>query len=62
MEDGTEAVISGGDAASDICFWIHPVDPALSTIIAGDKDLGLYVQDLEGNTLQIHPDGKVVSG
>jgi uncharacterized repeat protein (TIGR02543 family) len=37
----------------DMCFWIHPTDPTLSTIITSDKGAGkLFVYDLAGTTLQ----------
>ncbi len=37
----------------DMCFWIHPVDPTLSTIITADKAAGdLFVYDLAGSPLQ----------
>ncbi|MFN8376831.1 MAG: phytase [Anaerolineae bacterium] len=39
---------------TDIAIWIHPTDPALSTIIGTDKRPGggLMVYDLDGNLLQ----------
>lgn len=37
----------------DMCVWIHPQDPALSTIITADKAANrLFVYDLQGNVLQ----------
>src|SRR5688572_19273536 len=36
----TEPVPHIGDAADDLAIWIHPTDPALSTIIATDKTPG----------------------
>jgi 3-phytase len=42
----------------DMCIWVHPTDPALSTIIAADKSANmLFVYDLEGRTLQSIADG-----
>lgn len=42
----------------DMCIWIHPTDPALSTIIASDKTADmLFVYDLDGNTIQSIADG-----
>lgn len=40
----------------DMCIWVHPLDAALSLIIAADKyaDM-LFVYDLEGKTLQSIP-------
>lgn len=40
----------------DICIWVHPLDAALSLIIAADKYAGmLFVYDLDGKTLQSIP-------
>lgn len=37
----------------DMCFWVHPTDPALSTIITADKAANcLFVYDLKGDLLQ----------
>jgi myo-inositol-hexaphosphate 3-phosphohydrolase len=37
----------------DMCFWLHPSDEALSTIITSDKSANrLFVYDLAGATLQ----------
>ena len=37
----------------DMCIWLHPTDPALSTVITSDKYAGaIFVYDLEGNLLQ----------
>lgn len=37
----------------DMCVWVHPQDPALSTIITADKEAGqLFVYDLQGEVLQ----------
>jgi 3-phytase len=48
----TQPVPSGTDAADDPAIWIHPTDPALSTIIGTDKTSGLVVYDLDGAILQ----------
>lgn len=48
----TAPVHHGGDAADDACVWIHPSDPALSTVIGDDKQGGLLVYDLAGVELQ----------
>lgn len=53
----TPPVDSSGDAADDPAIWVHPVDPALSLVIATDKKSGLYVYDTDGNLLQTLPDG-----
>jgi len=48
----TDPVHSGGDSADDMCVWIHPTDPALSTIIGADKNGGMSVYDLTGHEIQ----------
>lgn len=55
----TPPVDSPGDAADDPAIWVHPVDPALSLVIATDKQRGLYVYDVDGNLLQTLPDGRM---
>jgi len=38
----------------DMCIWVHPTDPALSTIITSDKHAGiLFVYDMNGKAIQI---------
>jgi len=54
----TEPVPNDGDAADDLCLWIHPEDPELSTVIGTDKKGGLAVYDLTGRQLQYVPDGR----
>jgi myo-inositol-hexaphosphate 3-phosphohydrolase len=56
----TDPVSSGGDAADDPAIWIHPTDPALSTIIGTDKTAtgGLVVYDLSGRRLFFYADGR----
>src|SRR5688572_21968819 len=40
----------------DMCIWVHPSDPSLSSIISSDKKANrLFVYDLEGRTLQSIP-------
>src|SRR5688572_292639 len=40
----------------DMCFWVHPTDPSLSTVIVTDKFAGrIYVYDLAGSLLQELP-------
>lgn len=40
----------------DMCVWIHPTDPAKSTVITSDKAASkLFVYDLDGKTLQTIP-------
>jgi len=53
----TEPVPSQGDAADDPAIWVHPADPAQSTIIATDKKGGLIVYDLSGHRIQYVQDG-----
>ena len=49
----TEPVPDAGDAADDAAIWVHPTDPALSTIIGTNKDGGgLAVYDLTGSQVQ----------
>ena len=48
----TDPVPSNGDAADDAAIWVHPDDPALSTIIGTDKEGGLAVYDLSGSQIQ----------
>jgi 3-phytase len=57
----TPPVDSAGDAADDPAIWVHPVDPALSLVIATDKQSGLYVYDADGNLLQTLPDGRMIN-
>src|SRR5215216_5071181 len=53
----TEPVPHSGDSADDPAIWVHPTDPAQSTIIGTDKHGGLAVYDLTGTQLQYLPDG-----
>ena len=46
----------GGDA-DDPAIWVHPDDPASSTIIGTDKLGGLAVYDLDGDQIQYLADG-----
>ncbi len=40
----------------DMCVWVHPKDPAQSTVITSDKSAGkLFVYDLEGALVQTVP-------
>lgn len=57
----TAPVHHGEDAADDPCIWIHPSDPALSTIIGTDKQDGggLIVYDLQGKVIQFTGDGRM---
>jgi len=47
----TEPVGHDGDAADDPAIWIHPTDPASSTIIGTDKQGAIEVYDLAGDRL-----------
>lgn len=43
----------GAGDQDDMCIWIHPGDPSLSTVITADKDASrIFVYDLSGNTIQ----------
>jgi 3-phytase len=55
----TPPVATWGDAADDPAIWLHPDDSARSLVIATDKNLGLYLYDLEGRLLQTLPDGRM---
>ncbi|WP_369135590.1 phytase [Modestobacter sp. I12A-02662] len=55
----TEPVPHDGDAADDAAVWVNPVDPAMSAIVATDKQGGLIVYDLDGEAVQYLPVGEV---
>ncbi len=55
----TDPVPNAGDAADDPAIWIHPSDPALSTVIGTDKAGGIAVYDLAGRSIQYRPDGQM---
>ncbi|MEO1713746.1 MAG: phytase, partial [Bacteroidota bacterium] len=55
----TQEVDSRGDAADDSAIFVHPITPALSTIIATDKQRGLMVYDLYGRLLYDYPVGRI---
>lgn len=55
----TPAVETWGDAADDPAIWVHPRNPEKSLVIATDKNLGLYVYDLDGRLLQTRADGRM---
>lgn len=55
----TEPVAMPGDAADDPAIWVHPVDPARSTLIGTNKQGGLYVYNLDGATSQYLEDGQM---
>ncbi len=55
----TPAVATWGDAADDPAIWVNPRDPAKSVVLATDKNLGLYVYDLDGKLLQTVADGRM---
>ncbi len=48
----TDPVPHSRDAADDPVIWVHPSDPAASTIIGTDKKGGIGVYDLTGRQLQ----------
>jgi len=54
----TQPVPHSGDAADDPAIWLHPTDPAKSTIIGTDKLGGLAVHDLQGQQLQYYADSQ----
>ena len=56
----TEPVPSPGDAADDPAIWVHPEDPARSTVIGTDKaGGGLAVYGLDGRQIQYLPCGRM---
>jgi 3-phytase len=55
----TPAAQTWGDAADDPAIWVNPRDAAKSVVIATDKNLGLYVYDLDGKLLQTTTDGRM---
>jgi two-component system, OmpR family, sensor kinase len=55
----TKPVPHAGDAADDPAIWLHPDDPARSTIIGTDKRGGIAVYDLSGRELQYLPNGRL---
>lgn len=52
----TPTVVLSDPAANDqddMCAWVHPTDPARSTVITSDKAANkLFVYDLDGKTVQ----------
>ena len=54
----TTPVPHSGDAADDASIWVHPTDPAQSTIIGTDKQGGLAVYGLDGQQIQYIAGGK----
>jgi 3-phytase len=52
----TPSVVLSDPAANDqddMCVWVHPTDPAKSTVITSDKAANkLFVYDLDGKTVQ----------
>jgi 3-phytase len=55
----TTQVPHAGDAADDPAVWVHPSNPALSTVIGTDKKGGLAIYDLNGQQIQYLPDGSM---
>ncbi|MEL6360778.1 MAG: phytase [Pseudomonadota bacterium] len=55
----TAEVESVGDAADDPAIWINEANPAASRILGTDKQSGLHVYDLGGESVQFLPTGKV---
>lgn len=54
----TDSTGGQGDAADDPAFWRAP-DPSASRILGTDKDVGLYVYDLDGETIQFLQIGRM---
>ena len=55
----TMPMAHAGDAADDPAIWHNPRDPKASLIIGTDKQGGLHVYDMAGQSLQFVPDGKM---
>lgn len=55
----TTPVESLDDAADDPAIWINKANPASSLILGTDKQAGLYVYDLQGETVQFLPTGRL---
>lgn len=55
----TDVMPNFGDAADDPAIWVHPGDPLQSIVIGTNKQSGLHVFDLDGNTLQVLADGRM---
>jgi 3-phytase len=53
----TIPVPGGADGADDPAIWVHPSDPAQSTVIGTDKFGGLAVYSLDGTQIQYLTDG-----
>ena len=53
----TQPVPAVGDAADDPAIWVHPSNPALSTIIGTQKQGGVVVYSLDGKEIQYLRDG-----
>ncbi|MBV9788503.1 MAG: phytase [Chloroflexi bacterium] len=55
----TDPMPQAGDSADDPAIWIHPSDPAQSTIIATNKQGGIFVYNLAGDEIQRRTDGNM---
>ncbi|MEM6413509.1 MAG: phytase [Pseudomonadota bacterium] len=55
----TSEVASKGDAADDPAIWVHPDNSAKSLILGTDKQAGLYVYTLTGDSVQFLPVGRL---
>jgi 3-phytase len=55
----TDKVVSIGDAADDLSFWINSKDPLQSLIIATDKKFGLITFDFNGKKIGEYAYGKL---
>ena len=57
----TDPVPHAGDAADDPAIWVHPTDPALSTVIGDDKNGGIGVWGLDGRQIQFLDEDKALN-
>lgn len=55
----TDPMPQTGDSADDPAIWIHPSDPARSTIIVTNKQGGIFVYNLAGDQIQQRADGNM---
>ncbi|HEY0604658.1 MAG TPA: phytase [Herpetosiphonaceae bacterium] len=55
----TDPMPQAGDSADDPAIWIHPSDPAQSTVIGTNKQGGVFVYNLAGDQIQHRADGNM---
>jgi len=55
----TPPVVSQGDAADDLAFWLNVVDSSKSVIFGTDKEAGIYAYNLVGEQIQFVGAGRI---